>query len=755
MAIVLTDYITDLNTICTDHEMIKFTKALTLNDILYNCIIKHKEFTSEDTNILLEFRTEARKIHQYMLNDRFNSDKIQNTDKELKKIKNNPTVMKYLRSAVDFDVDQISAKAPNALDITKMFKTLEHYFMISGKEQRPNRYGIEDLDLSYYKGPSEKLFANVDILITRGKSLNDVELKRKLFSFILSEIVIYRHHKHRKLKYNVATITDEYTGNRSINDLLENEYSDENVRSFLRQFDLKKIIDQKLLNANIYQTNSSGSSGKQSELSIFNDLVALVRDNKLYTAVKNMLTNFDNGAKVIEFADELYNTITTKDPSILTKEDIFHSRLVTFTANGAKTRIIAVIDWLSQSALLPLHNTIFQLLRHIPADRTFRHKEGVDIVNNKSDFYCSIDLTAATDRMPKQLQKRIIKVLFEELGLNGVDISEQWDIITDREFSVAGSNLQNDKYTTIQYKVGQAMGMLGSFAIMSLMHHFILNKICEADFDNYRIVGDDLVFSENRIFSSYYKHLKAIGIQLNENKSIICENKEDIAIEFARTFVFNSLRLYPINFGKCIEYTKGLNTASDLIFPIKELVDTSFSEEIYNSGIFRDATEGEILIFTLAASTPILNSLGNHFDYATAKKYFEGNTNRKYIPESVHADIVDDITIHQSRVKKSSVIKNIGKDNLLIEMTVQLRTKKHLHILEAQKYIWGEMMKVEGILGEIAFDKYTQICLDTQFPEQDFISFSPLLNNQKKMDIILTYNYLNQDNKISPSKIKI
>jgi hypothetical protein len=36
-----------------------------------------------------------------------------------------------------------------------------------------------------------------------------------------------------------------------------------------------------------------------------------------------------------------------------------------------KMRIIAIFDYISQSALQPLHDDIFEILKNIPEDRTF------------------------------------------------------------------------------------------------------------------------------------------------------------------------------------------------------------------------------------------------------------------------------------------------------------------------------------------------------------------------------------------------
>jgi hypothetical protein len=69
-----------------------------------------------------------------------------------------------------------------------------------------------------------------------------------------------------------------------------------------------------------------------------------------------------------------------------------------------KTRVIAILDYFSQTALKPFHEYLFRLLRKIPQDCTFDQGSFVESVRNwKDPVYYSVDLTAATDRFPIEL----------------------------------------------------------------------------------------------------------------------------------------------------------------------------------------------------------------------------------------------------------------------------------------------------------------------------------------------------------------
>jgi len=74
-----------------------------------------------------------------------------------------------------------------------------------------------------------------------------------------------------------------------------------------------------------------------------------------------------------------------------------------FRDREAKVRVVAILDYWSQTVLHPLHCWLYKKLRQIPQDCTFDQGNFT-----KGDFlswgeYYSIDLTNATDRFPIKL----------------------------------------------------------------------------------------------------------------------------------------------------------------------------------------------------------------------------------------------------------------------------------------------------------------------------------------------------------------
>jgi len=70
-----------------------------------------------------------------------------------------------------------------------------------------------------------------------------------------------------------------------------------------------------------------------------------------------------------------------------------------------KARIIAILDYWSQTALKPLHEKLFSMLGKIKADCTFNQTSPRTL---KRGPYYSLDLTAATDRFPVKTQVAIL-----------------------------------------------------------------------------------------------------------------------------------------------------------------------------------------------------------------------------------------------------------------------------------------------------------------------------------------------------------
>jgi hypothetical protein len=126
-------------------------------------------------------------------------------------------------------------------------------------------------------------------------------------------------------------------------------------------------------------------------------------------------------------------------------------RLVGIPDLEGKTRVIAILDYWSQTALRPVHNFLFKVLRTIPQDMTFTQGSFVDHVKRWGEVTLfSIDLTSATDRFPIDLISEVLQ------GHFGRDFSRAWkDVMVGYPFVTPDGQ-------EVSYSVGNPMGAMSS-----------------------------------------------------------------------------------------------------------------------------------------------------------------------------------------------------------------------------------------------------------------------------------------------------
>jgi hypothetical protein len=161
--------------------------------------------------------------------------------------------------------------------------------------------------------------------------------------------------------------------------------------------------------------------------------------------------------KLKTFNLEVFDAIRKKKPLTL-------GALALKVEAAGKVRVFAIVDAWTQSLLKPLHNLLFEILRNIPQDGTFDQYAPLRLlVEKKLPYLGSFDLSAATDRLPIDLQVDILSSLFcRELG-------ENWkNLLVGRKYFLSKTG---ESYS---YAVGQPMGALSSWAMLALTHHIII-----------------------------------------------------------------------------------------------------------------------------------------------------------------------------------------------------------------------------------------------------------------------------------------
>ena len=97
-----------------------------------------------------------------------------------------------------------------------------------------------------------------------------------------------------------------------------------------------------------------------------------------------------------------------------------------------------------------------------PVKRLQDKYAAIDQVKNKT--FASIDLSAATDRLPLALQKSVLKSLLRDLVPDSELFAEAWgDLLVKRTYKLSPPMRGDDKSRLgIRYAVGQPMGALSS-----------------------------------------------------------------------------------------------------------------------------------------------------------------------------------------------------------------------------------------------------------------------------------------------------
>jgi hypothetical protein len=195
-------------------------------------------------------------------------------------------------------------------------------------------------------------------------------------------------------------------------------------------------------------------------------------------------------------------------------------KLSYFSDKEGKTRVIAILDYWSQTALRPLHDTLNGILRRIKTDCTFNQNHFTSVLSHLRPFY-SLDLSNATDRMPIALQRRVISRLI------GEERAMAWaHILVEYEYTSKGS-------PSVKYNTGQPMGAYSSWPAMALTHHLIVRvaalRAGFPHFTSYALLGDDIVIANAAVAQQYRDLLQSLDMPISDAKTHVSEDTFEFA----------------------------------------------------------------------------------------------------------------------------------------------------------------------------------------------------------------------------------
>lgn len=357
----------------------------------------------------------------------------------------------------------------------------------------------------------------------------------------------------------LGTITNKFTGDQEGLDALMETSKEYNP---FKGFQTNKI---NLAPDSFVMSRSASPSNKVSWFGILTD-TKLLREfhPELWGNIQNYLTmvgadkfkfELDYACELMDRLDTFKGEIPSKSGKILYQSDPMMSK-DTLRAHGigpglglsqfaikeeaaGKLRLFALMDSITQSAMSPLHDYLFSILRSLPNDGTFNQEASIRRSQEKAvtaGKAFSFDLTAATDRLPVVLTASIFSTI---VGIEG--FGTLWrNIMVKRPFAFNARVAEKLSVSDgpYYYEVGQPMGALSSWPGLAITHHWIVQlaafRVTNSRkwFTLYEVLGDDIVIFDEAVASEYRNIMAVLGCEINLNKSISSTSRP--VFEFAK-----------------------------------------------------------------------------------------------------------------------------------------------------------------------------------------------------------------------------
>jgi len=201
-----------------------------------------------------------------------------------------------------------------------------------------------------------------------------------------------------------------------------------------------------------------------------------------------------------------------------------------------KVRTIAIGDYWSQTALIPLHKYLFNVLKKIPQDCTFGQDKGPLKIGTQG-YYCSADLTAATDRFPISTISQVLAGILPDEYVSAwqrIMVAHPFDVKIGKEVK------------QVRYAVGNPMGFYSSWASFAVAHHYVVYYCCRKlgkDWKTlpYILLGDDVVIGDQAVASLYKEVMQGLGVELSKPKTY----ESTHLFEFAKRIFYKGVEISP------------------------------------------------------------------------------------------------------------------------------------------------------------------------------------------------------------------
>ena len=328
------------------------------------------------------------------------------------------------------------------------------------------------------------------------------------------------------------------------------------------------------------------------------------------------------------------------------------------------------------------------LLRLLPEDATYYAWERVrEISERKSKFRDCIDLKNFTDFLPISLQKVVVEQIF------GTELAEQWKSIMTVPVW--------DGQKFIRYTKGQPMGLLSSWAVATLTHHFLIRwSAGEVKYKGkYFILGDDNVILDKELSQCYTSMLERLNIPESKGKRLTSENG---SFEFCKRLIWNGdkeITPLPWNSLDAPKIQRFLEVRRILLSRLQSdpLLDVIIEE------LFPDSlTDSEIaslrLYISLIDSTALSSEPVTQFDPGTSP-YISARITKSALKVSELADDVGEMVRFRPEKANVRLRRSISKHKIrgvVDEATQALywhMLHQYLKLLDSELTLWSRRTK--------------------------------------------------------------
>lgn len=200
----------------------------------------------------------------------------------------------------------------------------------------------------------------------------------------------------------------------------------------------------------------------------------------------------------------------------------------------SKTRVIAIFDYWSQTALKPLHDYFMRVLSRLESDRTFDQNQHFSA--SPGHQFHSLDLSNATDRFPIGFQKVVIEEIF------GKEYAQAWqDIMVSLPFK-SWHDME------VMYGAGQPMGAYSSWAVFAVSHHVLVHIASRRSGcakPVYQLLGDDVVIGHDQVAFEYKQLMGTFGVEISSGKT----HTSKYMYEFAKRWYRSGIEISGIPIG--------------------------------------------------------------------------------------------------------------------------------------------------------------------------------------------------------------